>query len=277
MIRGIIVLTSILVFVLNLSNASARELALGDARRVAFDADWRFLKGDAPGAEQPGFDDAGWPRLDLPHDSAIEGPFDPKYEPHNGALPFYGVGWYRKHFTVPASARGKYFSLEFDGAMANSRVWLNGMEIGGRPYGYIGFAVDLTPQLRFDGDNVLAVKLSPEDQSSRWYPGAGIYRHVWLDITGPVHVDRWGTYVTTPSVSDKIAKIKVAITIRNRLAEAASVNLSFEHAPLQKGGGGVGGYVGGTPVSIPARETATFTYEVDSELPMLWDVDHPNL
>ena len=274
MIRGIISLSLVCVF--NLPFAQAQELALADSRRVSFDAGWRFLKGDAAGAEQPAFNDEGWRRLDLPHDWAIEGPFDPKYEPHNGALPFYGVGWYRKHFTVPPSARGKFLTLEFDGAMANSRVWLNGVEIGGRPYGYIGFSVDLTPQLRFDGDNVLAVKLSPEDESSRWYPGAGIYRHVWLDVTGPVHVDRWGTYVTTSSVSDQVATLKVAITIRNRNDEPASVNLSFEHAPMQRGGGVIGGHVGGTLV-IPARETKTFEHEVQSSLPMLWDLDHPNL
>src|SRR5512138_1086320 len=129
--------------------AAGAELSFGD-RRVSFDAGWRFLKADAPGADQPGFDDAAWRRLDLPHDWAIEGPFDPKYSPHNGALPYYGVGWYRKHFSVPASVRGKYLSVEFDGAMANSRIWLNGVEIGGRPYGYIGFSVDLTPHLRYD-------------------------------------------------------------------------------------------------------------------------------
>ena len=123
--------------------------------------------------------------LDLPHDWAIEGPFDPAISPHQGALPFFGVAWYRKRFEVPESARGRYYALEIDGAMSNATVFLNGRELGGRPYGYIGFAVDLTPHLRFGGENVLAVRLAPEPESSRWYPGAGLYRHVWVDATGP--------------------------------------------------------------------------------------------
>ena len=110
-------------------------------------------------------------------------------DPHTGALPISGTGWYRKWFTLPANAKDRFFSIEFDGAMSNAHVWLNGHELGGRPYGYIGFAFDLSPYLRFGAqENVLAVRLTPEERSSRWYPGAGIYRNVWLDVTGPVHV-----------------------------------------------------------------------------------------
>jgi beta-galactosidase len=128
----------------------------------------------------------------LPHDWAIEGPFDKKYNPNCGGLPFFGVAWYRKHFTLPAAVKGRYYSIEFDGAMSNARVFLNGKELGQRPYGYIGFSFDLNLLLKFGSEeNVLAVRLAPEDQSSRWYPGAGIYRNVWLNITGAVHVARW--------------------------------------------------------------------------------------
>ena len=139
----------------------------------------------SPGPRRRRFDDAGWRVLDLPHDWAIEGPFDPAISPHQGSLPFFGVAWYRKRFEVPESARGRYYALEIDGAMSNATVFLNGRELGGRPYGYIGFAVDLTPHLRFGGENVLAVRLAPEPESSRWYPGAGLYRHVWIEATGP--------------------------------------------------------------------------------------------
>ncbi len=169
--------------------------------------DWRFFKGEAAGAEQPAFGDAAWRSLDLPHDWAIEGPFDRKFNPHDGGLPFFGVAWYRKHFALPASAKGKYFSVQFDGAMSNSTVWINGQKVGGRPYGYESFALDLTPYLKFGGENVLAVRLAPEDQSSRWYPGAGIYRNVWLNVTGGVRVAQWGTYITTPAVTDAKATV----------------------------------------------------------------------
>ena len=109
--------------------------AAGAGRRSSFDENWKFLKGDAGGAEQPAFDDKGWRTLDLPHDWAIEGPFDVKFGPTTGGLPIFGTGWYRKHFSVPAAERGKFYSIEFDGAMSNSTVWLNGHELGGRPYG----------------------------------------------------------------------------------------------------------------------------------------------
>ena len=128
------------------------------------------------------------------------------------------MAWYRKRFEVPESARGRYYAIEIDGAMSNATVFLNGHELGGRPYGYIGFALDLTPHLRFGGENVIAVRLAPEPESSRWYPGAGLYRHVWIDATGPVHVERWGTYVTTPAVSDAGATVAVRTELRNREA-----------------------------------------------------------
>jgi len=163
--------------------APAADLPAAAERRAGFDAGWRFAKGDPAGAEQPGFADGGWRSLDLPHDWAIEGPFDPKINPHAGALPAFGVAWYRKHFRVPAEAKGRFYAIEFDGAMSNATVYLNGQRLGGRPYGYIGFSFDLTPQLVFGGENVLAVRLAPEERSSRWYPGAGIYRHVWIDAT----------------------------------------------------------------------------------------------
>lgn len=273
--RGVFSLLIIFSAVLT-SSPWAAEAPLGDARRMSFDADWLFSRGNAPGAEQPAYNDRDWRRLDLPHDWAIEGPFDPKYSPQNGALPFYGVGWYRKHFTLPSSARGKYLSLEFDGAMANSRVWLNGIEVGGRPYGYIGFSVDLTPQLRFDGENVIAVKLAPEDQSSRWYPGAGIYRHVWLDVTGPVHMDRWGTYVTTPSATDKQATVKVQVMVRNRTAAAVSVAVGHAISQIDTGPGGIVG-AASSPVTIPAGSVSNHEVEIAIDRPQRWDIDQPHL
>ena len=196
--------------------SAAAGLPVNGPRRIDFDADWRFFKGEAPGAEKPEFDDSKWRQLRLPHDWAIEGPFDQQLNPHTGALPSFGTGWYRKSFTVPESGKGRYFSVEFDGAMANSTVWLNGHEIGGRPFGYIGFSCDLTPYLKFGGDNVIAVRLTPEDRSSRWYPGAGIYRNVWIDVTGPVHVARWGTQVTTPEVNEGEGAVAVKTEVRNR-------------------------------------------------------------
>jgi beta-galactosidase len=248
--------------------------ATNPERRSSFGEGWRFFRGEAPGAEQPGFHDSTWRRLDLPHDWAIEGPFDQKYGPSQGALPFYGTGWYRKRFTLPRGGADRHYSVEFDGAMANSRVWLNGVELGGRPYGYIGFAFDLTPHLRFgSGENVLAVRLTPEPESSRWYPGAGIYRHVWLDVTGPVHVARWGTVIATPAVTDEEATVSVRTVIRNRRAEPVRVTL--ETAVLDAEGRDVGRVT--TVHELPGAGEETVASEVTVARPERWDVDRPSL
>src|ERR1044071_8899046 len=119
--------------------------------------------------------------------------------------------------------------------MSNSRVWINGQELGGRPYGYIGFSFDLTPHLRLGMDeNVLAVRLTPEDQSSRWYPGAGIYRNVWLLVTGPARVAQWGTYITTPAVADAKPTVAILTTIETRSTQPAKITLK---TAIQDAGG----------------------------------------
>jgi beta-galactosidase len=254
--------------------AKSTEISTFGERRLSFNEGWRFFKGEAASAEQVEFADSAWRALDLPHDWAIEGPFDRKYNPHCGGLPFYGVGWYRKRFTLPETARGKYYSIEFDGAMSNSRVWLNGRELGGRPYGYIGFAFDLTPHLRFGKQvNVLAVRLAPEDASSRWYPGAGIYRNVWLEATGEVHVARWGTYVTTPSVTDNKAAVAIRTVLQNRNSRAARVTL--ETSILDAGGRRVGRDV--AERTIPGNGTETIESDVEIIRPQRWDIDRPYL
>src|SRR5579864_5614813 len=121
------------------ARAAATAVQLSGERRLSFNEGWHFFKGEAAGAERPDFQDTLWSEIRLPHDWAIEGPFDPKINPHTGALPISGTGWYRKSFTLPANARDRYFAIEFDGAMSNAHVWINGQELGGRPYGYIGF------------------------------------------------------------------------------------------------------------------------------------------
>ncbi|MBZ5679276.1 MAG: DUF4982 domain-containing protein [Acidobacteriia bacterium] len=245
-----------------------------DARRQSFDDGWRFYKGTADGAEQQQFNDSKWRAIRLPHDWAIEGPFDPRINPHIGALPSFGTGWYRKTFVLPPSAKGKYFAVEFDGAMSNSQVWLNGHLLGGRPYGYSGFQLDLTPYLNFGGEpNVLAVRLTPEEHSSRWYPGAGIYRNVWLDVTGPVHVTHWGTYVTTPEVADDHAVVSVKTEVRNRSDK--EVNVTLRTSLLNPEGRNVGSKDGAVSITGSGSETVSTTLTVPH--PQRWDLDHPYL
>jgi beta-galactosidase len=254
--------------------APAAAIPISGERRVNFDGDWRFFKGEAEGAERPDFNDSQWRQVRLPHDWAIEGPFDSKLNPHTGALPIFGTGWYRKSFTIPQSGKGRYFGIEFDGAMANSRVWLNGKELGGRPYGYIGFGFGLTPYLHFGAEaNVLAVRLTPEDRSSRWYPGAGIYRNVWMDITGPVHVGRWGTYVITPEVTGDQSSVAVKTEIRNQSDREAIIVL--QTSILDPAGKMVSR--NGNAADIPAGGAQTVATTLTVTRPQRWDTEHPYL
>ena len=164
-----------------------------------FDEGWLFLLGDEPEMAQPGYDDSRWRQLSLPHDWAIEGDFSATNPSGagGGALPG-GVGWYRKHFRLPATEGERRYYLAFDGVYMNSTVYVNGHEVGSRPYGYSSFEYDLTPYVRPDSDNVVAVRVDNSDQpNSRWYSGCGIYRHVWLTATNPLHIARWGVHVVT--------------------------------------------------------------------------------
>jgi beta-galactosidase len=176
-----------------------------------------------PGGECPyvqvDFDDGPWERVNLPHDWAIKGPFHVGWGKGVGGgmgrLPSPGIGWYRKKFTIPASDAAKSIFLDIDGAMSYAVVWLNGQLVGGWPYGYASWRVDLTPYAVPGGENQLAIRLDNPPESSRWYPGGGIYRNVWLVKTDPVHVGQWGTFVTTRDVSPASATIDLEVTIDN--------------------------------------------------------------
>jgi len=254
--------------------AAATAVPVTGARRLNFDDGWRFFKGEAPGAEQPDFNDTAWRELRLPHDWAIEGPFDSTQNPHTGALPIFGTGWYRKSFTLPEAAKDRYFSVMFDGAMNNAHVWINGHELGERPYGYISFFFDLTPYLNFGGKvNVLAVRLTPEDKSSRWYPGAGIYRNVWLDITGPVHVATWGTYVTTPDVSAEKATVAVQTELRNQGTGDTRITLA---TVIEDAAGKVVARTS-NEAAVPAGGSQTVSSSLPVARPQRWDIDRPYL
>ena len=267
---GLCALAVLAVLPRNVSAATA--VAVTGQRHVNFNDGWRFFKGEAAGAEQPGFQDSAWTELRLPHDWAVEGPFDPKQNPHTGALPIFGTGWYRKSFTLPESAKGQLVSVMFDGAMSNARVWLNGHDLGNRPYGYSSFFFDLTPYLNYGAAaNVLAVRLTPEDKSSRWYPGAGIYRNVWLDITAPVHVGTWGTYVTTPEISADAAAVSVRTELRNEGKDDAAVTLS---TTIVDSGGATVAQASGD-AAIPASGDQIVNVHLTVKNPKRWDIDRP--
>ncbi len=184
--------------------------------RLSMDPGWRFTLGDPAGAQRPGFNDSRWRRVNLPHDWSIEG--TPERNAPAGGRGAYlptGIGWYRKTFRVPAEARGREVWLQFDGIYMNSDVWVNGVHVGHRPYGYTSVSYDVTKDLR-SGINVVAVRVDNSEQpNSRWYTGSGIYRHTWLTIADPVHVAHWGVYVTTPFVDSARAMVLVRTRVDN--------------------------------------------------------------
>jgi len=218
-LRRVVLLTlALFVLVIGDRGASVYAQAVPAAARVVqnFDSDWRFSRGDFASAATPAFDDARWTRVDLPHDWSANGPFGAEFGSGNGYAPG-GVGWYRKHFTLPAALEGKIGAVEFDGIYDYSEVWINGHFVGGRPYGYSSFECVLTPLLKLGGaDNVIAVRVDHSRfADSRWYTGSGIYRHVRLRFTDPLHIAHWGTSVTTPVVTAASATVKVETTIDN--------------------------------------------------------------
>ncbi|MDP4188386.1 MAG: beta galactosidase jelly roll domain-containing protein, partial [Bacteroidota bacterium] len=163
-----------------------------------FDYNWKFHLGDIPTANALDFDDNDWRSLSLPHDWSIEGKLDQK-NPMGSAGGYFpaGIGWYRKKFHVPTAWKGKRVSVYFEGVYMNSEVFINGKSLGVHPYGYTPFLYDLSPYLNYNKDNIISVRVDNSRQiNCRWYSGSGIYRHVWLWVTSPVHIDPWGTAIT---------------------------------------------------------------------------------
>ena len=217
--------------------------------RLLMDADWRFAFGHpsdtrkdfnigtgyfsylaktgyGDGAAAPGFDDNGWRMLDLPHDWAVEVPFDGRgshshgYKAVGRNFPDTSVGWYRKSFFIPASDLGRRISVEFDGSFRDARVWVNGHYLGNEPSGYYPFAYNIGEFLNYGGRNVIAVRLDATMEEGWFYEGAGLYRHVWLVKTSPLHVKRDGTFVRSELGNDSATiTARVAVinegTIRN--------------------------------------------------------------
>jgi beta-galactosidase len=287
--------------------------------RVCLNAEWRFAKGDPaqaegklsyeivrpwllasawefpkgagavarpdgnPGADvaytQPEYDDSSWRQLNLPHDWGIEGPFKQEYPSDSGRLPSWGVGWYRKHFTLPAGDAGKQFYLDVDGAMSYAAVWCNGHLVGGWPYGYSSWRLDLTPYVKPGASNVLAIRLDNLPESSRWYPGGGLYRNVWLVKTAPVHVSHWGTYLTTPVITKEAAQIRLKVNLDNRSVSAAQVGLATEIYPLNAEGEKARRAVVSSKLSslaIVAGGASAADFNLTVPAPRLWSVQQPN-
>ena len=256
----------IILFALSATSLSAREV-------INFNKAWKFclnIEADKNPAA-PDFNDKGWRTLDLPHDWAIEGDFN-EHNPSGtggGALPG-GIGWYRKSFKISGQQNDYVFSIEFDGVYMNSSVYINGHLLGTRPYGYISFSYDLTPYLNWDGDNVIAVKVDNSDQpNSRWYSGCGIYRDVRIVKTRSVHVDQWGTYITT-EINDQYTVANIDVTIENDRPDP--VEITVYSAILDANRKGVSMMVDNM---VAQKGTNTIQQKVYMTEPHLWSLDDP--
>jgi beta-galactosidase len=249
--------------------------AKGQGRIIEeFNKDWRFYLGENEKAADAAFEDTGWRKLNLPHDWSIEGKFDKDHPAGigGGALPG-GIGWYMKTFHVPLSSKGKLVFIEFDGVYKNSEVWINGNYLGKRPNGYIAFSYELSKYLKYGTNNVVTVKADNSQQpNSRWYSGSGIYRDVKLLTVNKLHIEQWGTFVTTPVVSKEAAKISIETSIKSAEAKPQNIVLKTIIRDANKH------IVASASKKIAMSGSATKTYQ-DLELknPNLWSDTGPYL
>ncbi len=283
---------------------SLAEGALANAvaghRDQPFDNGWRFLRGDALGAEAPTFDDSQWRMLDLPHDWSVEelpdrgrkengegalwgisvipirvGPFDTELSQGGRDTGWMvgGTGWYRRHFSAASLPAEGQVEVVFDGVYKNSDVWLNGTLLGSHPYGYTTFSYNLTPHLRRDGDNLMAVRVRNEGKNSRWYSGSGIYRHVWLNTTEKLRFPMWGISITTPEVSPEQAMVNVSAKVENRMEMAREVTIRIRL--FDSDNVSVGTHE--ARQSVGAGEVAEVHQQIELHKPKLWSETTPHL
>ena len=259
-------------------------------RTVSFDGNWRFKKDSVIDASSMSFDDSKWRALDLPHDWSIEdlsagqaglpnqsdsviGPFTTRSVGTTATgYTVGGIAWYRKHFTL-TNTSNKNVAIYFDGVYMNSDVWINGHHIGNHPYGYTPFYYDLTPYLKQNGENVLSVRVRNEGKNSRWYSGSGIYRHVFLTITNPVHIEQWGVYITTPKVSETSASVNIQTAIINDEQNGHRLKLRAKILDAKNK------VVATTETNIPISQSHNIPISQTIELPAphLWSTESPYL
>lgn len=286
----------------SIQHAAAQSVAQISRERVNFDFGWRFAFGHASdrsrdydasnsafsylaktgfatGAAAAEFDDRAWRELDLPHDWAVETPFDGRASGSHGSkaigrhFPEASVGWYRKTFPIPAADLGKRISLEFDGVFRDCQVWVNGHYLGREESGYTSFVHNLTECLNYGGHNVVAVRVDASLEEGWFYEGAGIYRHVWLVKTNPVHIERYGTCVTS-KVSGSVAEVTVRTALRNESLESTGVRIT--QTIIDSAGKQVA-RTKSDEVKLPIGERQEPTLAVNVEQPQLWSLETPQL
>jgi len=273
--KKLLLTTIAILFLSTLGNAQIRK-------KEIFNFDWLFLKGVARSDNfqnvlkshfQLYVDESNWVPVQLPHDPAVAGEFDKNAGHNNGFRPF-GNGWYRKHFSIDESAKGKKVIIDFEGVYRDAQVWINGVYLGRHLNGYLGFQHDLSPYLNFGGDNVIALRYDNSVKgTSRWYTGEGIYRDVHLIIMDKLHIPQHGTYITTPKVTRETSVVKIETNVVNERDYRQMTRLVTEIQDMK--GGKVVEFTSVAPVS--SGENFVFTQEIVVNNPILWSCDEPNL
>ena len=247
----------------------------GRTTTVSFDSTWKFHLGDVTGAQATTFDDSAWTSLDVPHDWSISLAFNQGSKAGGGGGYLDGgTGWYRKTFTLPTESSGQRVLVQFDGVYMDSTVYLNGTQVGARPYGFSSFECDLTASAKSGGSNVLAVRVNNQQPSSRWYSGSGIYRHTWLKTVNPVRVAYTGVFVTTPQVSSTSATVNIAVTVQNDATTDQSVTVA---SSVRDASGAEVGKGSSAATSVTAGKTADVTHTATVSNPKLWSPSSPTL
>jgi beta-galactosidase len=287
--------TSILTFlviVITLCITDAVMAQESPRSRESFNQGWKFVKyfnasvesvatdREPENLQLPSVNDNSWRTLDLPHDWAIEGPFSDTLENNTGLLPWKGIGWYRKHFIVSENDKEKRIYIDFDGAMANAKVWLNGKYVGEWPYGYTSFRLDLTPYIIIGKENIIAVRLDTKNWDSRWYPGAGLYRNVWLVKTSQLHIANNGVFCSTPEIKKERGMLSVEAEVESHINDPLPVTIKalvyklndkFELSSAPVAESAV------VTATIPAMEGHDFRFDIPVKDPVLWDITKPEL
>jgi len=245
-----------------------------DAKQdMLFNSGWKFMKGEQTGAELPAYDDHSWRALSLPHDWSIEGPFDEKWASSTGYLPG-GIAWYRKTFTLKPGVAGGKTWIYFDGVYKNSEVWINGHYLGKRPNGYVSFQYELSKYVNKTGPNTLAVKVDhTKFADSRWYPGSGIYRNVYLIVKNPVYIPTWGIAFSTPEVTATKVSADLKVNVSNTSSQPATIVVKSVLTDMK----GKMAATASQSLKLAASKAGTAQLSFAVLQPKLWSVDDPSL
>ena len=262
-------LISCIVFVILCSFSMASQ----NRELKTLQTDWKFFKGQQENPTAIDFADSSWKNVQIPHDWAIAEPFILDGNGDTGKLPWKAEGWYRKFLDIPSTYKDKRVILIFDGVMAFPEIYINGKLVGNWDYGYNSFYIDVTDDLNFGGKNMLTVHADTRKHDSRWYPGGGIYRKIQVLVVNPIHVNVWGTYVTTPIVAKDSAMVRINASVKNESIQ--NETLKVEHIIFDS----EGKEIDKKSIEHPILSGKSTDFEVTLIVknPKFWDTEHPTL